>query len=381
MSSYENFVKGLTNANTAVDKSSGFLDSVVNFGMKVAGLFNKNSRNSMFNSATGADLTGAQKAQNQFNAEQAQINRDWQTEMSNTAYQRSVSDMTSAGLNPALMYGSGTASSTPSGSAASGSSPSSPQVDKLMMGLQFQQMAAQVKQMNAQTKNIEADTKKIETDTSINNVNLNSLAEYNTLRNEGMKSANQLTSEQVTLVKNTQDEISAKIKVMSAQYDNTVMDTVKKYAETNLIRANAETVISMRPFQIALTEAQTSQAKSVASLNFIRALGEKDLVDNGYYTSMAEKMMYDATTSGDISQSHWWDQERGHLAYVREKLATHLAAGDYNGVSDILKEDLNVSDVDASMANLYNSTQIINALLSTGDHDVFKPDKPVKKER
>lgn len=60
-------------------------------------------------------------ANNQFNAEQAQISRDWQERMSSTAYQRAVADMRKAGLNPALMFGSGSAASTPSGSSASGS--------------------------------------------------------------------------------------------------------------------------------------------------------------------------------------------------------------------------------------------------------------------
>lgn len=59
-----------------------------------------------------------------FNATEAQKARDYQTEMSNTAYQRAVKDMQAAGLNPALMLGSGGAS-TPSGSAASGGSASS----------------------------------------------------------------------------------------------------------------------------------------------------------------------------------------------------------------------------------------------------------------
>lgn len=42
-----------------------------------------------------------------FNAEQAQINRDWQTYMSGTSHQREVADLIAAGLNPVLSANSG----------------------------------------------------------------------------------------------------------------------------------------------------------------------------------------------------------------------------------------------------------------------------------
>lgn len=71
---------------------------------------------------TGAATTAAQigyniyanNRQEQFNAKEAQKQRDYETLMSNTAYQRGYADMLKAGLNPNLAGGSGGAS-TPTG--------------------------------------------------------------------------------------------------------------------------------------------------------------------------------------------------------------------------------------------------------------------------
>lgn len=63
--------------------------------------------------------------QAQFNSAEAQKSRDWQEKMSNTAYQRAISDMQQAGINPASLGGAQMASaSTPSSGSASASLPS-----------------------------------------------------------------------------------------------------------------------------------------------------------------------------------------------------------------------------------------------------------------
>lgn len=64
-----------------------------------------------------------QSAQNEFNAVEAQKARDFEERLSNTAYQRAVKDMKTAGINPVVAYSNGASgASTPSGSAASSGS-------------------------------------------------------------------------------------------------------------------------------------------------------------------------------------------------------------------------------------------------------------------
>lgn len=56
----------------------------------------------------------------QFNAAEAQKNRDWQLMMSNTAHQREIKDLMAAGLNPVLSAMNGNGAAVTSGATASG---------------------------------------------------------------------------------------------------------------------------------------------------------------------------------------------------------------------------------------------------------------------
>lgn len=65
-------------------------------------------------------ITQTTQANNEWSAQQAQLNRDWQKMMSDTAHQREVADLQAAGLNPVLSATGGNGASTPSGAVAQG---------------------------------------------------------------------------------------------------------------------------------------------------------------------------------------------------------------------------------------------------------------------
>lgn len=114
------FGVGQSGGSSAQSLATGDISSVPgytgSFGDWLTRVFDPSYSEASFNAAQAA-------LDREFNAAEAQKNRDWQERMSNTAYRRAVADMRAAGLNPYLMYaGGGTGATTGGGSTASAGS-------------------------------------------------------------------------------------------------------------------------------------------------------------------------------------------------------------------------------------------------------------------
>lgn len=104
-------------------------------------------------------------ATNKMNVEEAQRNRDYQERLSNSAYQRTMQDMSKAGLNPILAYQKGGAS-TPSGGQAALSAPKAEPYHSTNIAGEAVNTAMAFRRANQENENLKYTADNIQADTA-----------------------------------------------------------------------------------------------------------------------------------------------------------------------------------------------------------------------
>lgn len=103
-----------------------------------------------------------QSSNNEWSAKQASINRDWQEYMSNTAHQREMNDLKSAGLNPVLAANSG--ASVGSGAVAEADTSAAGNIgavlNQVLAAQSAQAVAAQYNAMSKYVAELSAETQR-----------------------------------------------------------------------------------------------------------------------------------------------------------------------------------------------------------------------------
>lgn len=177
-----------------------------------------------------------------FSAKQAQMNRDYQTSMSNTAYQRAVGDMNAAGINPMLAVSQGGAS-TPSGSTAAGiatagstaSSSGNPVMgNKYAAGIAAAQQAVQLENQVKQGKLTDAQTATTKADSYVKQAQVGEIeartsqSRYSAGQSDAQtqligKQTEQVTKNMDLLIEQTRNE-QAKNRLIAIQVDLTATE-------------------------------------------------------------------------------------------------------------------------------------------------------------
>ena len=267
--------------------------------------------NNLWNRATGNALTTAEEQANQFSADEAQKQRDWETQMSNTAYQRQVADMKAAGINPALaMNGGASGASTPSGSAATsvtpGASNMSDLVQLFMMPLHMKLLKSQMKLQSAQAADLTASASKKTAETagvSIDNAWKDRLYK---LEAEGKEARNRLTSAEEKQVYRNIDKAIAETHKLYAEANTETEKQFMYQTEAMLNDAKAWQIAEMMPYEKALSEAKTGAEVASAAASFAQAAYQNGLINAGYIDALVNQANAGATEADARAEGEWF---------------------------------------------------------------------------
>ena len=158
-----------------------------------------------------------QQDTNAANQANAQAQMDFQERMSNSAYQRQVKDMESAGLNPMLAYVKGGGESSPPGSMATYQNPAAAGVSSALSSAQISQTQASTKQTSAQTDYLTGPQTEM-TNQQINNLKTDNDKSQQIIRN--LKEEFQNLMKQGLNLTEVGNQLRESVSLMKAQISN-----------------------------------------------------------------------------------------------------------------------------------------------------------------
>lgn len=277
---------------------------------------------SLWNKITSNDLTPAEQKTMDFNAQQAELNRQFQSAEADEARQwqedyylkyespqARIRQYEDAGLNPALLYGSNLGSgsppstSVPSGDVASVGFPSDGTGLLNFIG-QMLSIKSQISLNKAKATQAMSDANKADAEASESKQRQDwnpklwqSQLDTGVVSRDNLRAGIEKLKSEINLNASKVQLTDAQIKETLASVDNTVVDTAKKQLEIEGVRVNnqllAAKVIEVQTQSMlnqALTVLNKENAESVNIANFVANL-DKETADK-FHGSMP-KNIYD----------------------------------------------------------------------------------------
>lgn len=206
-----------------------------------------------------------QDSANESSAKQAELNRQFQERMSNTAYQRGVADMQAAGLNPMLAYSQGGAS-TPSGAQSTYYNSSAE------LGRGFQAIPQNAVAL-AQVQNVRAQTEKAEAE-----------ADLASAQAQESRARAPTYQENILVSRATVERLKAEIPKLQADADLSSQQMFKVMAEIpNIVKGGdlIDAQVEQSLASAGLTRAQVSEV--VPRIKHLLAQTNNAVADLGYH--------------------------------------------------------------------------------------------------
>lgn len=242
-------------------------------------------------------MSGAEKEAFALNAQEAQKARDWNLQMDNTKYQRQVTDMQSAGINPALAMNGGVSTQATSNVTANASTQQAP----MMSVVDLATTAANLKNLQAQRDLINAQARLANANADSVDITNKYKDRYELAIVEGQEKANKVTDAKEKEIYKNMEKADAEIKKLLAEAKTEAEKQNLLRAQALLNEANAKQVDALTPVLVELHQAQTEKERAIAAEAFVRAAYQQGLIDSGYIEALAREQGFKADEAEAIA--------------------------------------------------------------------------------